>query len=496
MKRQHNKGRRGLVCEIAEFAESAVGVGLAGARRGRAARAVLDTLGVAALGSTQPVQQIVADTVRLWGEQESATILGGTRRLPATSAAFVNGTLAHCTDFDDTHLPSVLHPSSSVVAAAFATGELLDVDGPRLLDAIEVGTEISIRLGMAGYREKLADSVFFERGLHATSICGAVGAAVSASMLVAGDAASIAAAAGIAASMGSGILESNRTGGTVKQIHAGWAAKCGVTAAQLAASGLTASPTVLEGRFGFLQAFCGSDANAGVLTEGLGEIWHTNSVHIKPYPCNHFTHCAIDAAMELRARGVTPSEVRELRLGVPRPVLRTIAEPPADKARPTTGYSGAFSGPYTVVAALIGGGGLGLGIEDFTDQAVGRPEVRALLPKVTCSADTECTSIFPFQLPARLTAVLYDGRTVEAFYATNRGGPHRPLTDAEVDQKFSLNASRAFAREVIPQVALKIRALTDGATARSVGVLLRTATELHASSTPSKAFAFSQEVAQ
>src|SRR5436305_14719304 len=65
-----------------------------------------------------------------------------------------------------------------------------------------------------GYDEELRNSVFFERGLHATSICGAVGDAVAVAMLQGQDEAGIASAAGIAASMGAGLLEANRTGGT------------------------------------------------------------------------------------------------------------------------------------------------------------------------------------------------------------------------------------------------------------------------------------------
>src|SRR5258706_4577568 len=53
-----------------------------------------------------------------------------------------------------------------------------------------------------GYDEELRNSVFFDRGLHATSICGAVGAAVAGAMLQGQDEAGIASAAGIAASMG------------------------------------------------------------------------------------------------------------------------------------------------------------------------------------------------------------------------------------------------------------------------------------------------------
>ena len=88
-----------------------------------------------------------------------------------------------------------------------------------------------------GYDEELRNSVFFERGLHATSICGAVGGAVAVAMLQGQDEAGIASAAGIAASMGAGLLEANRTGGTVKRVHCGWAAHCGVAAADLARHG-------------------------------------------------------------------------------------------------------------------------------------------------------------------------------------------------------------------------------------------------------------------
>src|SRR6266852_6788004 len=54
-----------------------------------------------------------------------------------------------------------------------------------------------------GYDEALRNSVFFERGLHATSICGAVGAAVAVAMLQGQDEAGIASAAGVRAYFGS-----------------------------------------------------------------------------------------------------------------------------------------------------------------------------------------------------------------------------------------------------------------------------------------------------
>src|SRR5713226_501221 len=143
----------------------------------------------------------------------------------------------------------------------------------------------------------MRNSVFFERGLHATSICGAVGAAVAVAMLQGQDEAGIASAAGIAASMGAGLLEANRTGGIVKRVHCGWAARCGVAAADLARHGLTGPPTVLEGRFGFLQAFCGDRAHPDAVVRGLGTDWQLPRVAFKPSPCNHFTSAGVVAAL-------------------------------------------------------------------------------------------------------------------------------------------------------------------------------------------------------
>ncbi len=217
--------------------------------------------------TAEPPAAAVGTLVREWGGEGRATGIGTGIRLPEPSAALLNGTLAHALDFDDTHLPSVLHPSASVVPAALAVAESRDVSGPRLLDAIGVGVEIAVRVGMAGYDRTLGNSVFFERGLHATAICGALGGAVAAAMLSDLDAERIADAVGIAASMGSGLLEANRTGGTVKRVHCGWAAHAAVTAAGLARTGITGPPTVLEGRFGLLQAFCGDQVDLDAITD-------------------------------------------------------------------------------------------------------------------------------------------------------------------------------------------------------------------------------------
>jgi 2-methylcitrate dehydratase PrpD len=463
-----------IVQQLAAFATSVRAKGLPPELRDDAARRVLDVLGNSLAATSERPAAAVGALVREWGGSGRATAIGTGDRLPEPSAALLNGTLAHSLDFDDTHLPSVLHPSASVVPAALAVAESRGATGAQLLDAIGVGVEITVRLGMAGYDEELGNSVFFERGLHATAICGALGAAAAAAMLSDVDAEGIADAIGIAASMGSGLLEANRTGGTVKRIHCGWAAHAAVTAAGMARHGITGPPTVLEGRFGLLQAFCGDQSDVDVIVDGLGERWELPGIFFKPYPCNHFTHAGIDAARRLRARGVDPADVLELELGAPTAVLRTIGEPREAKIRPQSGYHAAFSGPYTVAAGLLGGGGLGVFHDDFTDEAAADPARLALAAKVRCVPDARCDEIFPHQFPAVLRARLKDGRELEERVDVNRGGPDNPLSADELATKFRLNAARVLPAEVSARITELTYGLAELGDLTELTGLLRT----------------------
>ena len=164
----------------------------------------------------------------------------------------------------------------------------------------------------------------------------------------------------------------------------------------------------------------------------------------KPYSSSHFTHAEIDAAIAMRTdHGLDHCDIASVELGLPAPVLRSIAEPRDEKIRPQSGHHAKFSGPFAVATALLGGGGLGVYLDDFTDAHAADSERPRLAAAVACVADDACTGIFPHQFPAVLRVVTYRGTTLEVRINAHRGGPQNPLSSEELGVKFSLNPSRA-----------------------------------------------------
>jgi len=435
---------------------------------------VLDVLGLCVGALPLDTSAAVLAYVREQGGVGQAHVVGQPERVPAALAALANGVLAHSLDYDDTHLPSVLHPSASVVPAALAAAEASGADGTALLAAVAAGLEVCVRLGMAGYDSDAKTSLFFEHGQHATSICGAVGSAVAAAVLLGLDEAGIGHALGISVSMASGVIEANRTGGTVKRLHCGWAAHAGVSAAQLAGHGFTGPPAALEGRFGFFQAHLHGRFDPGAITDGLGERWEVPGIFFKPYPANHFTHAIVDAAADLRAQGVTPEAVAELEVGVPASVVRTVGEPIERKRQPTTSYEAQFSGPYAAVVGLLGGGGLGAALADYAPDLLTAPERTGLMAKTRVVADAECTEIFPHQFPCVLRARTADGREWTAKALVNRGGPDNPLTREQLRTKFRENVAGLLAPEAAAAVEAAVADLGGAARPGELMALVRT----------------------
>ena len=426
---------------------------------------VLDLLGVSLAAGDTDAGVAVRGLRDEWGPgRPEAGFVGERTRGAAALVAMVNGTYAHALDFDDTHLPSVVHPSAPIVPAILAAAQAAGAGGREALAALVVAYELDTRLAMAQYDSALGNSVFFEHGLHATSILGAVAGAAGCARLRGLGAEGVADAIGIACSMGAGIIEANRTGGSVKKFHGGWAAHCAVSAAGVAAHGLTGPPTALEGGFGLFSAFCGDRWRPGALTDALGERWDTPAILFKPYPCNHFTHAVVDAALALKARGLRPEAVERVTIGTAAAAWRTLGDPIEEKRRPRTPYHAAFSAPFAFATALVGGSGLGVTTRDFSEAALADAERLRLAGACDVVVDEECTRIFPNQFPAVVQV-----RTLEGADLEQRVMRNRVLGRSELRAKLEDNAGRLAAGLAVACAELDRAPSLDALLAATVG---------------------------
>ena len=386
-----------------------------------ARRAVLDTLGVAVAGSREESARIAAALALEAGGREEATLLGHDERVPAAAAALTNGVAAHALDFDDVSAPMRGHPSVVLLPALLGLGEASASPGRDVLTAFGLGFEVQAKLGRAiGERH-------YERGWHATSTFGTIGAAAACARLQRLDAAATRAALGIAASMAAGLQRN--FGSMTKHLHAGNAARSGLEAAQLAARGFTADAAAIEGPAGFLALMGDGPADLASL-DAPGDPFEITSsgVGVKLYPCCYATHRALDAALDLRERhAIDPAAVRRLRVEVARGGLLPLRSEP-----PTTGLQGKFSMEYCLAAALLDGA---VGLATFTDDAVRRPAARDLMSKVE-TVEGEAPAEFPIGGYADLRVTLSDGTEHAHRVDVALGDPARPVSYERLVAKF------------------------------------------------------------
>jgi 2-methylcitrate dehydratase PrpD len=141
--------------------------------------------------------------------------------------------------------------------------------------------------------------------------------------------------------------------------------------------------------------------------------------------------------------------------------VRTIGEPIEVKRMPETGYMAQFSGPYAVVAGLLGGGGLGVGLDDFSDELARDPRRRRLMKLVSVKADDRCSSIFPYQFPSILRVRLRSGEELVEEVMLNRGGLGHPLSYDELVTKFEDNAGRVISPAAVHEIKTMIAHLEE-----------------------------------
>ncbi len=413
--------------------------------QGRFPARLLDTAGLALVGATTAAGKAVTATASPQSEPQESTVAGSNARSPASIAALINGTLAHCRDFDDTHPQSLVHPGSVVIPTALAIAESSGADNEDFAAAIVAGYEVAARMGLVAGKGLMA------RGFHATSVIGPVAAAVTASRLMRLDSGQMASAIGLACSMSGGLMAFMNDGSWSKWLHAGWAAQGGIQAAVLARSGFRGPVDALLGKNGLYDAFVGHDSSrqASALREGFGDEWHEASVLFKYYPCAHVIQPYIDTAASIvNDNGIDLNDIAAVTCDMAPFAAHVIALPREAKLKVATEMDAISSLPFLLAAHLLDGE---VTLKTLSADSRSRQDIHTLAQKIIHRTNDSLTTGFDGLVEVRI----HSGR-IYSLAALDQAND-----DARVLKKFEANLAFANPRNEIASYRLGQRVLGD-----------------------------------
>lgn len=386
-----------------------------------------------------------------------STVVAHGDRVSGENAAFVNAVSGHGFELDDTEMSTASHPGAVVIPAALALAEEHNASGSATITAITIGYELMIRAGRSA-------PGMMQRGFHTTAAAGPFGAAAVAGRMFGLSASQVANAFGIAASQSSGITEYTAAGGSVKRFHPGFAATSGIRAAALAALGVDAPSSALEGSRGFIAAFSGTDRSEELFA-GLGSTFMIDRMGTKPYCCCAGQHAAIDALASLmKHHGLLAQDVEVIEVFVrqrERSVVGKIRNP---KDVMEAQFSAAFG---LALRMLVGSNGY----TDYSEANIQDGSIRALAQRVHFPVAPDA-SLPDGDAPARVVVTRRNGTQIEATVEYASGTAQRPSSWKDIESKFMDLISGLLTEEHASKIIHQVHALDEAASIRPLMRLL------------------------
>ena len=443
----------GLTREVAEFVVRTMYEDFPSESVRLAKRCLIDGTGVILAGSTDHASVIIRKYLEGAGGKPESSVLGSELRVPSGAAALANGISGHAQDFDDTQLPEspghvyglLTHPTTPVLSTAFALGEATGINGKDLVTALLLGVEVECKIAEAIH------PIHYMKGYHTTGTIGAFGAAAAAGKVLGLSTQEMVYALGIVASMSAGIR--TNFGTMTKPLHAGRAGENGVVAARLAQLGFTSHPRILESPKGYFKIMGGSFAASDPdfldnplwgYSKAVGKGFELDKISgklgnpytivdpgisVKPYPSVVLAHPSMNALLDLvEEHDIKPENVVEIDVYGGTNVANLLYD------LPQSALEGKFSLQFCLTSILLR---RRASIEDFSDEFVRSPEVQERMKRVKAFVDLELEAKGHKQILSRIQVKLKDGRVLNKESGPYRGGPGRPLSEEELDRKFS-----------------------------------------------------------
>lgn len=382
---------------------------------------LLDTLAVGIAGRRAWLSDKVLGVARSWGgadaDTPSAQVFGGGPRLPAPSAAFVNGFQIHCQEYDCVHEPAVVHPMAVIGAALMAEAEARPVSGADLLAAITGAVDVAAGLGVAA----LSPIRFFR-----PATAGLFGATLGIARLRGASLDQALDALGYALAQAAGTMQAHVEGKPALPLQIAGAARAALVANDLAAAGIPGPHDVFEGPYGYLSLFEERSDLAPVIAS-LGRAFRIAQVSYKPFPTGRAAQGGIVLMQRLRQSGVRAPDIASLRLIAPPLIARLVGRPAradmqVNYARLCFGYCGAL--------ALNEGH---VRLDGFTPDALANRDTLSLAARIEVVSDgsDNPAAFAPQTLEARLVTGEVRSLTISALY----GSPADPMRGDDIAAK-------------------------------------------------------------
>ncbi len=435
-----------------------------------ARRCLVDGVGVAVAG----LETDVAARLRgMTHEPGSCRMFGVPRsKVSLSHAALYLGACGNALDWDDVQLPEgpgrpfglLMHATVPLLATLLpltdwrATEGEGAVTGEEFLTAFVAGWEIAGKLAVA------INPNHYSSGFHTSGTLGTFGCAVAAAKLLDLSPSQFTWAIGHAAAMAAGVRAS--LGTMTKPLHVGWCAARGIEAALLARAGIDASDEALDGPYGYLTvAGPGADVDLVAGRFGAPFVLESPGVSAKPFPCGAVTHPGMDALRRaLEEHALKPEDISRIVISAGQNVWGPISFAFAE-----TVFEAKYCFPFLLAAIALRGRA---GRAEFKDEFVTSPECVAFQGKVEIRHDESFDDLPTDVVHTRLDIETTEGRAITVDARPDYpGGPKQPLSDADVDAKFS----DAVAGLLAPERAANVHAmLRSFETITDVGDLLDT----------------------
>lgn len=383
-------------------------------------RRVLDTLGCVAGAYDHPVSIAARKLAAGYRMDRPATVLGCRTPTAPEMAAFANGVMLRVLDLNDMYrVKSGGHPSD-IMAAAFAAAELGSRDGKSLIAAIATGYEVYC---------SCCDGIDLNSQGWDQPVYGVVAAFLAAGRLLGLDRQRLGHGLALALVPNMALFETRQGQlSSWKGCAAANASRNAVFAALLAQAGFTGADAPIEGKSGLW--------NAVGRFEWPLEIgrppYRIGRTHLKCFPICYHGQSAVSAALSLRGE-LRVEDIEAVRIETYRTAVQIMANDPS-RWSPETRETADHSLPYVVCTALLDGA---VDEASFSEARIRDAGLASLLARTSVSEDASLTAQYPESSPSRITLRLKNGSELRNEVRYPSGHHLNPMTDAEVEDKFT-----------------------------------------------------------